>query len=89
MGFAVTVFAAGPFQKLATYFSDDNGQEVDADAFVEAVAAAIEREAADGWVARSTSVYPARQVGSAGNVLFQTGGAYTTLLVAVVQYGRD
>lgn len=89
-GFRVmTVFSAGPFVKLATYYSDDNGEEADADVFVAAVAAAIEQEGADGWVARSTSVYPARHMGSAGNVLFQTGGAYTTLLVAVVQYGRD
>ncbi len=84
----VTVFAAGEDHKLATYYSDDTATEVDADAFTAAVAIRIGEEAEAGWRPVSTSVFPSRQIGSAGNVLFQTGGAVSTLLVAVVRYER-
>jgi hypothetical protein len=80
---------AGPDQQFVTYVSDDNGGGAPVEWFVQKVVAPdAERRAADGWEIVSASVLPIRQVGTAGNVFFQSGGQYATQLSAVVLYRR-
>jgi hypothetical protein len=82
-------FDAGPNQRFVTYTSSDSGGEVDTDGFVERIAADADRRKLDGWRLLSSSIFPSRQTGTAGNVLFQSGGQRATMLTAVVVYVRD
>jgi hypothetical protein len=81
--------SAGQDQLFVTYVSEDSSGGVPAEWFVqEVVARDAGRRAADGWDIVSASVLPVRQVGTAGNVFFQSGGQYATQLAAVVLYRR-
>jgi hypothetical protein len=82
-------FEAGPNQRFVTYYSQDSGGEVDADAFVAGLATDADRRKLDGWRLLSSSVFALRQTGTAGNILFQSGGQMATMLTAVVVYVRD
>ena len=82
-------FEAGPNQRFVTYHSSDSGTEVDVEGFVARIATDADRRKLDGWRLLSSSVFPQRQVGTAGNVLFQSGGQRATMLSAVVIYVRD
>ncbi len=82
-------FEAGPNQRFVTYNSIDTGYDVDTDAFVATIAADADQRKLNGWRLLSSSVFPSRQTGTAGNVLFQSGGQRATMLTAVVVYVRD
>jgi hypothetical protein len=82
-------FEAGPNQRFVTYYSEDSGGEVDTEAFVAAIAEDADRRKLNGWRLLSSSLFPLRQVGTAGNMLFQSGGQMATMLTAVVVYVRD
>ncbi len=80
---------AGLDQLFVTYESEDNGGLVSPAWLIQeqvAPDAAIRAEA--GWEIVSTSVCAIRQVGTAGNILFQSGGQVATQLAAVVLYRR-
>ena len=81
-------FAAGPDRRMVTYYSDDVGSMANLEAFAARLAGVAVTEAARGWQVVSSSVFPLRQTGTAGNVFFQSGGQYATQLAAVVVYGR-
>lgn len=81
-------YQAGEDQKLVVYVSFDSGAPIDpAQIFGEIAidAAGMERE---GWRILSTTVMPMRQTGTAGNILFQSGGQYATQAAVVVAYTR-
>ncbi len=82
-------FQAGPNQRFVTYYSSDTGGQVDTEAFVAGIAADADQRKLNGWRLLSTSIFPLRQVGTAGNVLLQSGGQMATMLAAVVVYVRD
>ena len=82
-------FPAGANRRLISYYSDDSGGQVDLELFAARLAKAAETEAARGWHVVSSSVFPLRQTGTAGNVFFQSGGQYATQLAAVVVYGTE
>ena len=82
-------FEAGPNQRFVTYYSQDSGGEVDTEGFVAGIAADADQRKLNGWRLLSSSVFPLRQTGTAGNVLFQSGGQMATMLTAVVVYVRD
>jgi len=44
---------------------------------------------AAGWRIVATSIAPLRQTGTAGNILFQSGGQYATQAAAIVTYARS
>jgi hypothetical protein len=79
-------FDAGAGRRLVTYGSDDDGYPASLDALVAIVAADASERAQDGWRLRSCDVVTLRQTGTTGNILFQSGGQYATLLGAVVLY---
>jgi hypothetical protein len=81
-------YAAGSNQKVVVYVSTDDGGPVD---FNELLAAFAEEAAAleaDGWRVVATTVLPLRQTGTAGNILFQSGGQYATKAALSVVYAR-
>jgi hypothetical protein len=45
--------------------------------------------AANGWRIVSTVGLPLRQMGTAGNILFQSGGQFVTRASIAVVYGRS
>lgn len=81
-------YAAGESQKVVLYVSADTGAPVDWNGIYFAFtseAAELER---DGWRIVSTSVLPLRETGTAGNILFQSGGQYATKAALSVVYAR-
>ena len=81
-------FDAGPGQLVVLYQSADTGSDVPWVAFARDIAADAAHRAADGWRIVSESTFPLRQVGTAGNVLFQSGGQLATQLGTIVVYGK-
>ena len=81
-------FEAGPGQLVVSYLSIDTGSDVPWRDFARDIAADAARRAADGWRIVSESTFPIRQVGTAGNVLFQSGGQLATQLATIVVYAR-
>jgi hypothetical protein len=81
-------FEAGPGQLVVVYQSVDTGGEVPFLDFARDLAADVARHAADGWRLVSESTFPIRQVGTPGNVFFQSGGQFATQLAAIVVYAK-
>ena len=81
-------YAAGTTQKVVVYVSGDDGSPVDFDELLRAFAEDAARLEAEGWRVVSTTVLPLRQTGTAGNILFQSGGQYATKAALSVVYGR-
>ena len=88
-GETFTAFDAGPGRRLVTYYTEDDGSGVSLDALAQGIAADAQGRAQEGWRIASCDVLPLRQMGTAGNVLFQSGGQYATMLGAVALYVRD
>ena len=82
-------YEAGPGQRVVVYWSVDTGGEVPFSDFARDMAADAARRATDGWRLVSESTFPIRQMGTAGNVFFQSGGQFATQLAAIVVYARD
>jgi hypothetical protein len=80
---------AGPNQKFVVFVSDDRGYALDPDVLFEVAAADAAAEAEHGWRIASTTLMPMRQTGTAGNILFQSGGQYATQAALAVVYVRD
>lgn len=80
---------AGVDRLIVMFVNQDVSEQVDAPAFL----AEIGRDAAarefHGWKIISVGSLPLRQSGTAGNVLFQSGGQYSTQLAVMVVYARD
>ena len=81
-------YPAGEHQKLILYVSDDTGGPVEWDDLMAAFGAEAARLEIDGWRIVATSVLPLRQTGTAGNILFQSGGQYATKAALSVVYAR-
>jgi hypothetical protein len=81
-------YAAGDGQLVVLYVSDDAGVALEPDALVGEVAADAAELAARGWRIVSMATMPLRQMGTAGNIFFQSGGQYATKSAIVVVYGR-
>lgn len=81
-------FAAGDGQQIVLYVSDDAGVGLEPEALVEEIAADAAELAGQGWRVVSMATMPLRQMGTAGNIFFQSGGQYATKAAIVVVYGR-
>lgn len=81
-------YPAGPGQLVVVYEGPDDGAGVAPGSIAAEIAADANRRASAGWRLVSSSVFPLRQTGTAGNLLFQTGGQYATQLAAIVLYGK-
>ncbi len=81
-------FEAGPGQLIVTYWTNDTGAQVEPEGMASGMAADAARRAADGWRIVSQSTFALRQMGTAGNILLQSGGQFATQLAAIVVYAR-
>ena len=70
--------AAGDDQLLVLFVNQDTAQMVNPSAFAQALADDAKARRPNGWRLVSVSSLPMRQTGTAGNVLFQSGGQYAT-----------
>ncbi len=82
------VIEAGPNQSIVVYVSADTGSMVEPTDLWGDIAAHAAELSAQGWRIVSTAVTPMRQTGTAGNILFQSGGQYATQVAVVVVYAR-
>jgi len=81
-------YPAGSTQKVVVFTSNDTGGEVDALGLVAAMAADAAEHETQGWRIVSSFALHLRQMGTAGNILFQSGGQYTTQAVVTVIYAK-
>ena len=80
---------AGTSQKVVLYISDDRGAGLDAGSIFEFIAGDAATAEAQGWRIVSTAVMPLRQMGTAGNIFFQSGGQFATQAAVAVVYARS
>ena len=79
---------AGPQQRIVLYVTDDNASQVDPAYAWAYIARDAESQAVDGWEIVSTGVMPLRQMGTAGNIFFQSGGQFVTQAAISVVYAK-
>ncbi len=77
---------AGDGQLIVMFVNDDTGDSFEVSAFGTAVADDAAERRKDGWRLMSVASLTMRQVGTAGNVLFQTGGQYATQAALIATY---
>ena len=80
---------AGDGQLIVVYMSHDYGEVVEPQALVNELAQDSVERLARGWYPRSVASMPLRQMGTAGNILFQSGGQYVTQVALLVLYSRQ
>jgi hypothetical protein len=78
--------AAGTGQLLVVYINVDQGESPDPVFFTTEIAKDAALRQQDGWRLASLTAWPMRQMGTAGNVLFQSGGQYATQLALIATY---
>lgn len=81
-------YDAGNGQVIVVYVTDDTGEMIDSDGIWRQIAADSCERAAQGLRIVSTTGLPLRQMGTAGNVFFQSGGQFATLATITVVYAR-
>jgi hypothetical protein len=80
---------AGERQLLVVFVNGDDGSQIDVDLLVNEIAADAAAREREGWRLVSVGGFPVRQMGTAGNVLFQSGGQFATQVGVVAVYSRD
>lgn len=80
--------AVGEDQLLVLFYSEDRGEAVDIAALFDAVGHDATTRAPAGWRLVSTDTFSTRQMGTAGNMLFQTGGQFSTQAATLAIYRR-
>jgi len=79
---------AGQNQRIVVYVSDDTGGGLDPAGIFEFIGSDATALDADGWRIVATTVMPLRQMGTAGNMFFQSGGQFATQAAIAVVYAR-
>ena len=80
---------AGDDQLMVAFVNRDEHAQVDIQALLTEVGEDAAARRRDGWRLVSVGGLPMRQMGTAGNVLFQSGGQYATQVAVVAVYRRD
>lgn len=80
---------AGPNQAIVVYVAEDTSTMVDPVSIWGEVSEDAKIRADKGWRMLSIAVMPMRQMGTAGNILFQSGGQFATQVAVTVLYGRS
>ena len=80
--------AIGADQVLAGYVAPNSGRGLDPQSIMGWVAGDAARRAALGWKIASLTTMPMRQMGTAGNIFFQSGGQFITQVAVAVVYER-
>lgn len=79
---------AGDDQLIVVYVNRDSGTGVEIGELFGEVARDAARLRADGWRLVSIGSAPVRQMGTAGNIFFQSGGQYATQMALSALYNR-
>ena len=82
-------YPAGQDQLIVAFVNQDDSSKIDVDQFLKAVAEDAATKELEGWRLVSIGGLPMRQMGTAGNIMFQSGGQYATQAAVVVIYARD
>lgn len=77
---------AGDDQLIVMFVNEDTGSHFDIGAFGNALAEDAAARRANGWRLMSVASMSMRQSGTAGNVLFQSGGQYATQAALIATY---
>ena len=80
---------AGANQLMVAFVNRDEGAPIDVEALLEFVASDAAAREQDGWRLVSLGGLPMRQMGTAGNIMFQSGGQFATQAAVVAIYARD
>ena len=81
--------AVGDDQLLVLFVNQDTSEMVDPSAFLQALADDAVARRTKGWRLVSVSAMPLRQMGTLGNVFWQTGGQYATQAGLLAIYAVD
>jgi hypothetical protein len=79
---------AGEGQLIVLYVNEDKSAAIDPAGLINEVGRDAARLQADGWKLASLGGLPMRQMGTAGNIMFQSGGQYATQVAVVALYTR-
>lgn len=77
---------AGDDQLIVLYVNTDTAQSVQVATFINEIALDAAHLRSNGWRLRSVASVPMREVGTTGNVLFQSGGGYATQVALVAVF---
>ena len=80
---------AGENQLIVVFVNRDEGAVIDVEAVLTFVAEDAAKREAEGWRLVSIGGMPMRQMGTAGNIMFQSGGQYATQAAVVAVYARE
>lgn len=80
---------AGENQLIVAFVNRDEGEALDVEATLTCVAEHAAARERTGWQLASLGGLPMRQMGTAGNVLFQSGGQFATQVAVVAVYTRE
>jgi hypothetical protein len=81
-------YDAGPDQTIVLLVTEDYGGPLDPGEIFQAVADEARDRATSGWRIVSISTMPVRQMGTAGNIFFQSGGQFASKAAVAVVFGR-
>jgi hypothetical protein len=79
---------AGDGQLLVAFVNRDESEQIDLEALLDEVTRDAAAREPEGWRLVSVGGLPMRQMGTAGNILFQSGGQYATQVAVVAVYAR-
>ena len=80
---------AGDDQLIVLYMSHDTSSMIDVGTLANEVAIDAAARSKDGWRLNSLASLPMRQMGTSGNVLFQSGGQYVTKATLLAVYSHQ
>ncbi len=80
---------AGDNQLIVAYVNKDEGAQIDIAAILHFIGQDAAKRETDGWRLVSIGGTPMRQMGTAGNIVFQSGGQYATQAAVVAVYARE
>jgi hypothetical protein len=79
----------GANRLIVMYANQDVSEQIDPEQLMDALARdAVAREQS-GWLLLSVGSIPMRQAGTVGNVMFESGGQYTTQVAVTAVYARN
>jgi hypothetical protein len=81
-------YDAGPDQVIVLFVTEDYGEPLDPGEIFQAVADEARNRSTAGWRIVSVSTMPVRQMGTAGNIFFQSGGQFASKAAVAVVFGR-
>ena len=79
---------AGEGQLIVLYVNEDTTSQIEPGTVAGDLAADAAVRLAEGWRLLSVASMPLRQMGTAGNIMFQSGGQYVTQVPLMATYSN-